>query len=547
MTTQPNLLVVLTDQLPAGILGCYGGGVDSMPALTRLARRGAQFNRAYCSVALCAPNRACLLTGRSPEAHGVTHNDLALHPSTPTFAHVLRDHGYATGGFGKFHQTPMMIMERPFPVPVNLDHLGFDACAVTEDPRLGPWLEWVRENHPHHYLAALSTCWETPAMACYEIPEADLAAARRLRETRGGDFPWPLVYPSPFPPEVHQSTWIAERSIDFIEHHRATHPEQPFLCVTSFVAPHDPYDPPEPYYSMFDPAEVPDPIPATWPENGSPTLEMNWNFGPAPGFGSIARDPVALRKLRAVYHGSLKLIDDQIAQLVTCLEKQGVADNTVIVFTSDHGDMLGDHALITKGTKHFDKGIRVPLIISGAGILPGERTALTCALDLFPTLCDLAGVRAWPPLEGVSLAPSCTGREGVERWRAAWSEVTVQICGNHQCPRTAENVRSVITDDGWRLTYLELDDRWQMYDLANDPEEQANLFYRKEHADKRLELLTRFTYAYMQSVKCEQFRNQPVYRGRRYPVHPVTPAAETYQGLDLPGTFALDGCLERRP
>jgi arylsulfatase len=510
----PNIIFLLADQWPASAVGCYGSGVDSTPTLDALARAGRRFTRCYDTVPLCGPNRACLLTGRSPEINGVTHNNLFLSPTVPTYAHLLREAGYRTGGFGKFHTTPMGL-----PLPRDMRHLGFAECAITEDPRVGPWLDWIEREHPDQYRRALAVTWPVPWAKSYGPDKRNLiplieSAYREFVLPMLKDRPWSLTYTSPLPKELHQTTWITDRALEFM----ARHADQSFLCKVSYVDPHDPYDPPEPYASMFRPEDMPDPIPAAWEQEGSRTLSEAQRFH---GFEKIAHDVRALKELRALYYGKLRFIDDQIARIVRFLDERKLWHNTIVVFTTDHGDMLGDHALITKGVKHFDAGIRCPLIVRGAGIAPGVDERLVCSLDFIPTFCDWAGIEARPPLEGKSFAADGPG----------WDEVTVQMIG---VPGSIENVRSIVTDDGWRLTYFAADNRWEMFDLRNDPTEQRNLARGALMTARRWELVDRFTRAYMRPAQTHQFRNQTVWGGRRWDHDggfTARPAA--WQGLDV--------------
>ncbi|MCL5270341.1 MAG: sulfatase-like hydrolase/transferase, partial [bacterium] len=158
----------------------------------------------------------------------------------------------------------------------------------------------------------------------------------------------------------------------------------------SYVAPHDPYDPPEPYASMFAPESMPAPLPAEWLEQGPKLLEAVLDSYLK--FRVIYDKPAAVRKLRSLYHGSLRLIDDQIGRVVRHLRESGLWENTIVVFTTDHGEMMGDHGLIAKGAPHYDTGIRCPLVVAGGPVrqaAPVDR--LSCSLDLYPTFCEWAG------------------------------------------------------------------------------------------------------------------------------------------------------------
>lgn len=495
-----NILFIMADQLAARSLGCYGSGVDSTPTLDRLARDGVRFDRCYTTFPVCAPNRATILTGRSPAVHGVITNNYALATDTPTYAHVLQSHGYRTGGFGKFHQTPMHC-----PVPEDVAFLGFDESVVSEDPKWGPWIEWIAGAHPAHLQAALAMCW--PSWPSHPRPEAS-DAAQDARERIIGPLQvasdWYLMHPSPLPPELHDTTYLTDLALGFMQRHLADNGDRPFFCHLSYVDPHDPYDPPEPYASMFDPEDMREPLPAEWLEQGFGTLRRSQDFHQ---FSEIFDKPGVMRKLRALYHGSLRLIDDQIARLVGFLREKDLWEDTVVVFTTDHGDMLGDHGLNFKGVMHYDMCIRCPLVVAGGGIGPAVSERLTCMLDFFPTFCDWAGVgeSVRPPLEGRSFASTCAGQDERDSWR----EVSVAV----------GSVESVVTDDGWRLTRFLNDDKGQMFDLRDDPGEQRNLYDDAAYAGKRQELLERLVRASARHKRVPHYRNMPVIDGVKVPIH----------------------------
>lgn len=523
MTKRPNILFIMADQLSAGFLRCYGSGVDSTPALDALARRGMRFERCYAHVPVCAPNRATIFTGRSAEIHGLVTNNLVLPAVHPTFAHVLRRAGYRTGGFGKFHLTPMQQ-----PLPPDFGHLGFDESVPTEDPKLGPWLDWVRREHPEQWETALAVSWPMPYAAAYGPQRENLLPAmqearRRILDPIRNASHFRLAYPSPLPAELHQTTWITDLALGFMQRRAAAHPDTPFLAFVSYVDPHDPYDPPAPYHAMYNPADMPDAIPAPPAGYESRILESRRLH---PVFSPNVRDAATIRATRALYHGSIRFLDDQIARLLRFLDQSGQADNTIVVFTTDHGDMMGDHGFMTKGVMHYDNCIRCPLIVAGPGVRQGSSDVLASSLDLFPSFCDWAGTDNRPPLEGRSLAGVCddAAPEGVqpmgtdtERACAAatiagWRSV-VTIQAPYYGPEGL--VRSIVTDDGWRLTVFDEEGRGQMFNLREDPRETRDLYRDPAFAAKRQELHERHARAYMQAGLTQQYPNLPLQDGRR--------------------------------
>ncbi len=499
----------MADQLGAGILNAYGGGVDSTPALDGLAAEGVRFDRCYAHAAVCAPNRATIFSGRSVEIHGVIHNELSLTNETPTFVDRLCGRGYHTGGFGKFHLTPIVL-----PVPEHLDDLGFHEIIAVNDTRLGPYLDWIEQEHPEHLEAAMALAWDPPYCAEYGPEKRNIlprlrAAREKILIPRMQASDWESMYTHPLPHQLHESTFITNRAMDFMERHAAGRDENPFFCYVSYVDPHDPYSPPEPYDRMFDPDDIPDPVPMAVDEYPSKALEGSRDFK---NFRAISRDPAMIRKLRAHYHGQIRLIDDQIGRMLRCLEEHQQDENTIVVFTTDHGDMIGDHGLITKGIKHYDLSARCPLIVRGPGIRAGTSARLTSSLDMYPTVCDWAGVpeSERPPVEGISFADACRPGGNEDGWDA----VTVRSTARRR-PGNG-TVASVVTRDGWRYTIFdEPGDYGEMFNLPEDPHEQSNLYHDPAWQDKRLELSVLHARAFLRASVIDPYRNYPMVDGKR--------------------------------
>ncbi|WP_168122575.1 sulfatase-like hydrolase/transferase [Paenibacillus sp. HB172176] len=499
---KPNIIFITADQLAAATLHSYGGSVPSSPVLDSLAAGGARFDRCYAHVPVCAPNRATFLTGRSMSIHGVTTNNLVLPQDVPTYAQVLRSNGYRTGGFGKFHQTPMQQ-----PLPATLKHLGFDEAVLTEDTKLGPWLDWIGEYHPEYYDKALATCWPMPYLDHYGEDGIDLRERwKHAFETfvaplrKSSD--WAPMYASPLPKELHQTTFIAEQGLDFMSRHVTQYPDQPFFCHISFVDPHNPYDPPAPYDAMFRSEDMPLPVKRAEGEREIPALTRAREMM---DFRRVSQSDPVLKQLQAYFHGSVRFIDDQIGRVVAWLREKELDSNTIIVFTTDHGEMLGDHGFITKGAMHYDKSIRCPLIVHGPGIEGGGVSdRLVSSLDFFPTFCDWAGITEVPPNEGVSFAEACAGRHHA---MTEARDLSIQYGA----------VRTLVTDTGWRLTLYNEEDRiyGQMFHLTEDPDEQINLYDKDEWQTQKLELLERLAMIHAREGGVQQFRNLPIHEGYR--------------------------------
>ncbi|MDH7571250.1 MAG: sulfatase-like hydrolase/transferase, partial [Armatimonadota bacterium] len=271
----------------------------------------------------------------------------------------------------------------------------------------------------------------------------------------------PLAYSSIVPERASQTRWVGDRACAYL--HSA---QLPFFLYVSFVAPHDPYDPPARFLDLVDPARLPRPLPAEWENDPlAPSL--------------FRRVPVAKRfattgerewtEIRRHYLASVAFIDEQVGRVLDALEARGIAHDTAVFFTSDHGDMLGDHGLPFKGAWHYDACIRVPLIIAAPGSRPRECAALVENLDLFPTILELAGVKHEVPVEGRSLVPWLGGNEPAHWREDAYSE-SYATYSDHQPDGWARTVRTA----EWRYTLYPSGGGEQLFHLRDDPGEQVN-------------------------------------------------------------------------
>lgn len=485
MTTQhppdqapPHVMLVMADQWPASALGCYGSQVPEVsPHIDALADRGVLFERHYTPIPLCGPSRAALFTGRSPLASGLVGNDVEARLDTPFLSQHLWNAGYATWGVGKFHVTSLLN-----PPPVDLSHLGFEQVLVTEDTKHGCWLDWVQREHLEHYEAALAVSWPTPYLDSRGPGGSSLRPAweearRRHLEPLQAPPHRRIVHPSPLPAELHQSTWITDRALERLDTVAAS--GGPSFTFVSYVDPHDPYDPPEPWWSASDPSRIPPAVPQEWSRDWSP-----WQY---PQFqdtrfelDTFDADTWAL--LRSAYFASCRFVDEQVGRLLRGLHDRGLEDRTVVVLTSDHGELAGDHGLLMKGPWHYDATIRCPLVVAGPGVARGGRfTGLTSHLDIAPTLLGLAGVEAGP-WEGRALPLTETAvcsDPGHDR-------LAVETNTSYLAP--ADPVRTVVTRDGGRLTVFPGQDYGELFELDQDPQEQRNRYRDPGATQRRLEL-----------------------------------------------------------
>lgn len=425
-TGRPNILVLMTDQHRADCLGCYGHPLLKTPHLDGLAAEGVRFTRAYTAAPQCCPARISFITGRYPHTHRVRWNNVELPADEVTLPSLLREAGYRTAAVGKMHFTPPRF------------NPGFDEMLLAEERRLG------EEDDYGRYLRQLG--W-------HERPAAkDMERFRR-------DF---TVGTSPLPEEQHDVAWVADRAIRFLEEQVAT--QAPFFLWASFIPPHTPLTPPEPYDRLYDPDEVPMPrrVAGELEQKPAPQGEKAYKQG----FATASDETIRLNISH--YYGLITLIDTHIGRIIERLGSLGLAKDTVVVFISDHGEMLGDHWQLRKGQYLYEGNTRIPLIFrlpdgDGAGRSLGH---FANTVDVMPTLLDLAGLPAPQGVQGRSLLPLLRGEE------VPWQDAVFSELGPDD-----RRVKMVRTAD-WKLVYYWPSGEGELYHLTDDPDEFNNLFAR---------------------------------------------------------------------
>ena len=446
--TQPNILLITCDQLRADCLGCYGNSIIRTPNIDRIADQGTRFEHMHVASPVCAPNRGSIATGRWPSVHGLRANGYKLPESELTLMECLRRAGYATFGAGKMHFAPqweygldeaeLLLKEggseqravNPQPRPWEFPFFGFEDGMFSEDNRVGPYADYVRA----HGLDP----WADPHSFTYPQHSTTQSA-------------WPESH--------HQTTWVADRSLEFLE---KTTPDRPFFLWTSFVHPHHPFNPPAPFDTMYDPDLLPDPIwdadeSVHWPVSLISKYEATAGGHEAIGMSNLTN--ADFRRVKAYYYGMISLIDKQVGRLLDMLERRHMAESTIVVFTSDHGELLGDHHLLFKGS-HFDCVTRVPFILSGSGRTGNTCPTLCQSPDIMPTLLDMAGLVAPDTVQGRSLRPAMENPVDDRHEEAFIEDVG---CGMY-----------TVLDREARLTWHGPGKRGELYAFDTDPNELCN-------------------------------------------------------------------------
>jgi len=410
---RPNILLVLADQLSASALPAYGNRVVRAPNLARLAAEGLVFERALCASPLCVPSRASLMTGLLPSRTGAIDNAGELPAGVPTFAHRLRLLGYRTVLTGKMH----------FIGPDQLH--GFEERPMTDVYPAG--FDW--------------------------LPDWDLADDERL--------PWYHNLSSVLRAGPVRSTLQLEYDAEVVERARramAARDRRPLLLVASFTHPHDPYEAPPEHWARYDGVEI-DPPARPDPTDDAPTRHLRTMVGAE----SIDVSPKQTLLARRGYYAAVSLVDDHVGAILDALAENGLADDTIVLFTSDHGDLLGERGLWYKMAP-FEGSIRVPLIVHAPGRFAAGRVREPVSLlDLASTLAELAGGSADETLDGVSLAGTLGGDAAPVR------DVPLEYL--------AEGVRApqvTLVRGGLKLI-RSLGEPDLVYDVDADPQELTNL------------------------------------------------------------------------
>ena len=432
----PHILFILVDQMTPFMTSPYGQRAAITPNLERLARSGVVFENAYCNAPLCVPSRMSMFAGRLPNAIEVWDNASELKAEIPTMMHYLRRAGYETVVSGKTHfigpDQYHGFTERLTPC-IYPTHFAF----------LHPWSKgpyWIQGTSIQVGLARLG-----PSEVNGQIVFDELAFSRAMEKLRD---------------------------------HALRAKDHPLFLNVSFTQPHDPYCAPKKYLEMYRSAEIPMPKPHDDIRKLSPTYE--W-VRIVHGLDRETPSPEKVREARRCYLAACTWLDQKVGLLLDELERLGLAQATMVVFTSDHGDMLGEKGQWFK-RMYLEWSARVPLIVRYPGrISAGKRVkALASLVDLMPTFAEGAGIEVQTPVDGRSLMPFMDGRQdGRDR------EVIGDYCGEG----TIEPIRMVRRGD---FKYIAVNGHApQLYDLNKDPDETVNMAGRKEYAEVEKSLRTR--------------------------------------------------------
>ena len=516
---RPNVLIVCVDEMRADHMGCSGNPMVRTPNLDQLAAAGTTFARSYCNNPICMPARATMFTGLLPRDHGLRINGQGLRRDLPTLPGALADAGYRTHAAGKLHLTPWVPAlgaADPATEPEALHHWNEGRLTAFPVPYFGfQSVDFVGGHTSYAYGSYIEWLKERGGT------REQLTQAAALESPSGT----PQTYKMGLPEELHYNRFIADSTMALIR--ETADSEQPFFTWCSFPDPHMPVAPPRPYSDMYPPADVPVPPRREGEMDDLPAFYRQIFDGGLEANGHLQQEKVTdaqWQEMIARTYGMITHIDTELGRILNTLDETGTAENTVIVFLSDHGDMMGDHGLLWKGPFTFQGCIRIPTIVAAPGA-PGGRTceALIAQIDLMPSLLELCNVAMpghdwqdqqttfsaggdrmrWGQIEPLNLYP---GRSwtGLLDGRAARIRDNVVIENDN--PPTGYQIRALVTETH-RLTVYPGSEDGELFDLVADPHELKNLWNAANAQALKHRLIAELLDAY----------------SRHTPYHPVPP------------------------
>ena len=494
---KPNILLITSDQQHFSMLGAVNPKLKT-PALDRLCSEGTRFNRAYCPNPTCTPTRASIITGMYPHQHGAWTLGTKLDEAIPTLGDDLQRAGYATTLVGKAHFQSLKN---------KIDQTSIECQPLLRD------LDFWRDFGGDWY--GFSTV-ETARMHADEAHAGGHYALwmeeKGLKNWRDYFQDWPKNNKPPrqhiwdLPEEFHYTTWTAQRSIANIEKHVKN--QQPFFLWASFHDPHPPYLVPQPWATMYAPADM-EPgtlesgemelLPPHFQETQKPRGQADFSAWKETnyanhGFHSHLTEGEQMQRDMAIYYGMTSFIDQQIGRILDSLNELGIAENTIVVFTTDHGHFLGQHGLFYKGAFHYEDLLRLPFIVKMPGQNGGQTSeAIQSLVDLAPTFLQAAGLEIPGRMTGVSQLQVWNGERDAARDYA--------ICEFRHQP-TKLHLRTLI-EERYKITVYRHEDYGELFDLQNDPQERRNLWDNPDFADVKNMMMRKMIDA---ALDCEPTR-----------------------------------------
>ena len=461
---RPNLLFIYTDEQAINTLAAYGNNQIDMPNLNKLAGQSVVFDQTYVTQSVCTPSRSTLLTGLYPHTNGCTENNIPLRSETLCLPEMLTEGEYATGHIGKWHLGDELFAQH-----------GFDEWISIED----------------NYNEFFSEGRDENATSSYH----DFLIKNGLKPENGSRFSRSEA--SRLPEEYGKPAFLAKEASQFIRRHQ----KEPFALYVNFLEPHMPFFGPRD--NQYDPDDIPlppnfDAEPGdTQPLKARVFAQAYYQWGHS---GLPLQTPEQWQRMIAHYWGLCSLVDTHIGTILNTLEECGLNNNTIVVFTSDHGDMMGSHCLLAKCVM-FEEAIRVPFLIRLPGQKQGKRVnGPVSQIDIVPTLLDLLSQPIPEHLQGESLRElletenAHSNKNVFIEWNGPNSGIVGEAAGEFRLPpkyhgvissdeleeAITDPVRTIITPDGWKLNVSPRGEH-ELYNLSKDPGEIENVFGQEKN------------------------------------------------------------------
>lgn len=429
---RPNVLILYTDQQRWDAVG-YANPLVKTPNIDALAAAGATFENTFVNTPVCMPSRMSMLSGRYPATLGIACNGIPMPMDIPCLHNILKLYGYKTANIGKLHFQNHSDHDHRTPHP----SYGFDVMINSDEPGCydDAYIKWVERKAPDMVgKCRVSTppAWEGTA---YDV------------HPRNTDEPYLFEGDQ----NLTHTAFVGDETATFIENSG----NEPFFCIAGFYAPHCPLNPPERFVDMYNEADMPLPV-RNEGDNFNDHSDSHW------------------QKVKAYYYAMISQVDEEVGRILSALEESGKLDDTLIIFTSDHGEYLGDYGRVQKGGPE-DSSSHVPLLFKGQGIGNGKYGEMTEAIDIAPTILDYCGVQVPPFMQGQSLMPLFKGQEFKAR-NSALIELKHPFESAYKAVRTEE------------FLYMAEADNEELYDLRENPYALKNVAGETEYSQTLSEM-----------------------------------------------------------
>ena len=428
----PNILIIHVDEHRIDCHGVYGNADIKTPHIDRLAADGVRYDNSFCPFPVCTPSRYSLLCGQYVHEHRGWSNRSTLAPDIETFPKILRAAGYRTKAVGKMHFTPTYL------------DVGFSELVLAEQNGPGRW-----DDDYHRYLMRLGLVDRN------DIEDQLVREYRKYAPKEYWDTCGALV--SNLPEKHHSTTWIADKAMETL---RSWTNRGGRLLMVGFIKPHHPFDPPAPWHQMYDPKKL-----FLLPGWTQKCIERDFKYSRGYFPNDKLTEPV-MRRVMAYYYATISQIDHHLGRMTELLKQKGIYDNTLIIYTADHGDFMGFHHMLLKGNYMYDPVVKVPLIVKW----PGNRYAGTVSqrmvnnIDIAPTICRAAGCRPGGRMHRHALQDENSGHDLIFAEARAGQQVMAR----------SRNRKLILAPPGHENLF---------FDLDKDPQEMNNLYDTPRYRD----------------------------------------------------------------